>query len=179
MRQMATLELKHWKKFVEVSVLGVCMLLDIFLFGVRKEGEDETSEEFKALKSLCYASIVCGWFLLIVILAISSLASSRKKRKSNSNNSSQPSDEFTHENPLQGRSETASKGKNRHSAYTKRMSTLSPSTRHMFGADRQSNRSRGSEDKKMKGIGIIEEGEDYNDGVMGIGMSNLNLGFGA
>jgi len=47
----------------------------------------------------------------------------------------------------------------------------------MFGADRHSNGSRGSEDKKMKGIGIIEEGEE--DDVGGIGMVNLNPGFGA
>jgi len=33
--------------------------------------------------------------------------------------------------------------------------------------------------KRLKGIGIIGEGEDGDDNVMGIGMSSLNPGFGA
>ena len=58
-RQMATLELKHRKKFVEVSIFGITMLLGIFLFGVRKEGKDETSkEEVRAVKNFSCASIL-------------------------------------------------------------------------------------------------------------------------
>jgi len=161
-RQMASLELKHRKRFVEVSILGVCMLLGIFLFGVRKEGEDETAHAIKTLKNWIYISILCGWFLVSVIVAISSLASSRKKGKSN-NSQQEPVS-----NPAIRKS--------RQSAYTKRMNTLSPSTRHMFGADRKSDGSRGSEGRKDKklGIGIIEEGEDD---AGGIGMLNLNPGF--
>jgi len=56
-RQMATLELKHWLKFVKVGILGVSMLLGIFLFGIRKEGRDETANTFKVLKDWYYIFI--------------------------------------------------------------------------------------------------------------------------
>ena len=64
-RRVATLKLPL-VNLAQVVILGTCLIVGVFLFGIRGEGEYDT-DDLKNLSRLLYGSIGGGWFIAAML----------------------------------------------------------------------------------------------------------------